>query len=101
MGEPFRSIKTMNETFDDDGAYFKKGRYIEQLKAFTAVFRRNQILILSSQSMFDDTAHLMESIRKFINVKKDETFHRPLPHGMCCILHSKKNLRTSLQFTNL
>lgn len=77
----------MNETFDDDeDTYFRKGRYIEQLKAFTSVFRRNQILILSSQGMFDDTAHLMESIRKFINVKKDEAFHRPLPHGTYCIL---------------
>ena len=71
----------MNETFENGDKFFRKGRYIEQLKAFTSVFRRNQILILSSQQMFEETAHLMESIRKFINVKKDETFHRSLPHG--------------------
>lgn len=81
MGEDFNSIKTMNETYGGNVTFFRKGRYIEQLHKFTSVFRRDQILVLSSQGMFDHTSSLMESIRKFIHVKKDESFNRPLPHG--------------------
>ena len=71
----------MNETFDGNSTFFRKGRYVEQLQAFTKIFRRDQIMILSSTGIFKNTQAIMENIRKFIGVKEHESFDVPLPHG--------------------
>lgn len=72
----------MNETFDGNSTFFRKGRYVEQLQAFTKIFRRDQIMILSSTGIFKNTQEIMENIRKFIGVREHESFDVPLPHGM-------------------
>jgi hypothetical protein len=80
-GQKFREVQTMNETYHDNATFFRKGRYLEQLQAFTRVFKRSQIMILSSDGLFKNTTAIMEKIRKFIGVERDETFTRSLPHG--------------------
>lgn len=81
LGESFAQIRTMNETYINS-TYFKKGHYVEQLAAFTKVFRRDQILIFSSAGAFQSTANVMESIRQFIGVREHDSFYKSLPHGM-------------------
>lgn len=81
LGQKFNEVKTMNETFDGNSTFFRKGRYIEQLQAFTKIFRRDQIMVLSSTGIFKNTQVIMENIRKFIDVKEHESFDVPLPHG--------------------
>jgi hypothetical protein len=81
MGEKFSDVKTMNETFVGNYTIFKKGYYVDQLLAFTNVFKRNQIMVISSVGMYKDTAGVMENIRKFINVEEDDSFLGQLPHG--------------------
>lgn len=89
LGEKFHEVKTMNETFDGNSTFFRKGRYIEQLQAFTKNFRRDQIMVLSSTGIFKNTQVIMENIRKFIDVKEHESFDVPLPHGKYVIrVHS-------------
>jgi hypothetical protein len=81
MGEKFSDVKTMNETFVGNYTIFKKGYYVDQLLAFTNVFKRSQIMVISSVGMYKDTAGMMENIRKFINVEEDDSFLGQLPHG--------------------
>lgn len=81
MGEKFRDIKTMNETFVGNYSIFKKGYYVNQLVAFTNVFKRSQIMVISSVGMYKDTSGMMENIRKFINVEEHDSFLSQLPHG--------------------
>ena len=81
MGQKFRDIQTMNETYRNNATFFRKGRYLEQLQAFTRVFKRRQIMILSSEGIFKNTTAIMERVRRFIGVNRDETFTRSLPHG--------------------
>ena len=93
MGEKFSDVQTMNETFVGNYTLFKKGYYIEQLLAFTDVFKRSQIMVISSVGMYKDTPGMMEAIRKFINVEEDDSFLGQLPHGtrpfVCgCLLNS-------------
>ena len=70
----------MNETFNFNVSFYRKGRYIEQLQAFTAVFQRKQLLVLSSEGIFEDTAGTLERIRKFIGIKRSSVFDLALPH---------------------
>lgn len=81
MGEKFREIRTLNETYSKNDTFFRKGRYLEQLLSFTKVFKRRQLMILSSEGMFKNTTAIMERVRKFIGVERDESFERSLPHG--------------------
>ena len=92
LGETFAQIRTMNETYINS-TYFKKGHYVEQLAAFTKVFRRDQILIFSSAGAFQSTANVMESIRQFIGLKEHDSFYKSLPHGMFrnCVTLSERN----------
>lgn len=81
MGEKFSDVKTMNETFVGNYTIFKKGYYVDQLLAFTNVFKRSQVMVISSVGMYKDTSGMMENIRKFINVEEDDSFLGQLPHG--------------------
>ena len=71
----------MNETYTSNSTFFRKGRYLEQLQAFTKVFDRKQMLIISSIEIFRDPKNVMEVIRKFIDVPPDASFLKSLPHG--------------------
>ena len=97
LGESFAQIRTMNETYINS-TYFKKGHYVEQLAAFTKVFRRDQILIFSSAGAFQNTANVMESIRQFIGVREHDSFYKSLPHGMFRNCDSLQNAIIDLNY---
>ena len=91
-GQTFVNIKTLNETFDGNATFFRKGRYLEQLQSFVKVFQRKQLFVLSSAEMFKNTKNVMELIRQFIDVPDDPIFQKALPHGkskvFSCLFHT-------------
>ena len=91
-GQTFVNVKTLNETFDGNATFFRKGRYLEQLQSFVKVFQRKQLFVLSSAEMFKNTKNIMELIRQFIDVPDDPIFQKALPHGKSevipCLFHT-------------
>ena len=87
-GRKFADMKTMKEMHDILTSKMHgrhndtrlKGRYVEQLQALTKHFRRNQILVLSSVAIFKNTSMIMEYVRQFLELPKDEIFSLPFPH---------------------
>lgn len=73
-GLKFSDVKTIKEVTeesgfkDKDGLDTRHGRYIEQLQEFTKYFRRDQIMVLNSQVIFDDAASVIKNIYQFLNV---------------------------------
>jgi Sulfotransferase domain len=80
VGLKFSDVKTIQELYKGSSSDHRKGRYLEQLEAFVKYFRRNQILIISSVAIFQNTQEIVEKIRAFIDVPRDESFTKPLPH---------------------
>ena len=66
-GLKFSDVKTIKEVTeesgfkDKDGLDTRHGRYIEQLQEFTKYFRRDQIMVLNSQVIFDDAASVIRT----------------------------------------
>ena len=85
-GIRYSEVKTLSEmniesNFQNgDGQDTRRGRYVEQLENFSKYFRRNQIMIISSTAIFDDSRDILERIRKFIGVQPDASFAQQLPH---------------------
>ena len=79
-GFDFKSVKTPAEMYNWSSIHNRKGRYLEQLQAFTKYFKRSQIFIISSVAIFKNSLDIMERIRRFIDVSPDESFQQPLPH---------------------
>jgi hypothetical protein len=82
-GQSFSEIKTFNETKVSNYYDIKKSyahSYKDQLEAFCKVFRRDQLLVLSSDKLIQNTTEIMERIRKFIDIKTDKSFQKSLPH---------------------
>ena len=87
-GRKFSEMKTMKEMHDILTSKMHgrhndtrlKGRYVEQLQTLTKHFRRNQIMVLSSVAIFKNTSAIMELIRQFLELPKDEIFSLPFPH---------------------
>lgn len=80
-GGLFSDILTMSEknkhrTWDDRIIY----TYVHQLMNFAKIFKRSQILVISSTDIFTNTASVMERIRMFLNVPSDPSFSQTLPH---------------------
>lgn len=73
-GMKFSDVRTIKEwteesDFKDAGGQdTRHGRYIEQLQEFSKFFRRDQILVLNSQVIFDDASSIIKNIYQFINV---------------------------------
>jgi hypothetical protein len=82
-GKLFTDIKTMSERSKNDGSdqnMHIMNSYVHQLKKFAAVFKRNQIMVLSSADVFQNTASVMDRIRKFIDVPAHKAFDGKIPH---------------------
>lgn len=79
-GVRFSDVKTIQELYRGIASDHRKGRYLEQLVAFTKVFRRDQILVLSSAAVFQNTPAMVEKIRQFIGVTKDSSLLKSFPH---------------------
>jgi hypothetical protein len=82
-GKLFTDIKTMSERSKNDGSdqnMHIMNTYVHQLTKFTAVFKRSQIMVLSSTEIFQNTAKVMERIRKFIDVPPHKSFEGQILH---------------------
>jgi hypothetical protein len=79
-GVQFSDVKTIQELYRGIESDHRKGRYLEQLQAFTKVFRRDQILVMSSAAVFQNTPAMVEKIRQFIGVTKDPSLMKSFPH---------------------
>ena len=55
------------------------GRYIEHILEFSKYFRRDQLLVLSSQAIFDDATSIMKKVYKFIDVPDEKVVTQVLP----------------------
>lgn len=79
-GQKFSNIKTLREMNLEsnfttrNGEDTRNGRYINHIQKFLEHFRRDQLLVISSQAIFDEstTSSIMKSIYKFIEIP-DET----------------------------
>ncbi len=49
-------------------SYLSRGIYIDQLLVWSSFFQRNQMLILKSEDLFDDTANALERMLEFLDV---------------------------------
>ena len=84
-GQKFVDVKTIKELseetkfLDTKGVDTRYGRYIEQLQEFTKYFRRDQLLILNSQVIFDDAASIMNNVYQFLNVPDEKVPNLVLP----------------------
>ena len=52
-------------------SYLSRSRYIEQLDRYHSYFKKEQILIIKSEDMFNETAKEYTKIRKFLGLKED------------------------------
>ena len=77
-GQKFTGIKTLSEMnlesnfTSRNGEDTRYGRYIDHIKEFLHYFRRDQLLVLSSQAVFDDASSIMKKIYKFIDVPEEK-----------------------------
>lgn len=75
-GQKFSSIKTLREMnlgsnfTSRNGEDTRNGKYIDHIQEFSKYFRRDQLLVLSSQAIFDETttSSIMKKIYKFIEI---------------------------------
>ena len=88
LGQSFDDLKTMNETYASTAIYFERGRYVEQLQAFAKIFRRDQLMVLSSVDTFKNSAVIVERVRRFLNAPPHKSLLRSMPHGMYRIICS-------------
>lgn len=85
QGQMFKDVKTIKEMTDEshfrdeNGVDTRYGRYIEQLQEFTKYFRRDQLLVLNSQVIFDDAPSVMKNIYQFIGVPDEIVANQVLP----------------------
>lgn len=56
------------------------GDYINQLETFVKVFRRDQLLILSSTAIFQNSSKVMDAIAGFLEVSKPAAWDGEFPH---------------------
>ena len=53
-------------------SYVARSRYLEQLDRYEALFPKRQLLVLKSEDLFTNTAHVWEQIQHFLKL-------RPIP----------------------
>ena len=81
LGQPFNGISTIKEMRVGEGLEMMGAQYLSQLKKIAEVFRRDQILILSTTALIQNTTYIMERIRRFLDIPEHKSFLRPLPHN--------------------
>jgi hypothetical protein len=84
-GQKFAEIMTLQEMNQEsnftarNGEDTRYGRYIDHVQEFLKRFRRDQLLILSSQAIFDDASSVMKKVYKFLEVPEDKVVSQILP----------------------
>ena len=56
-------------------------QYLPQLQSMLKVFKRDQILILATSALIQNTTFIMERVRQFLVLPPHKSFSRPLPHN--------------------
>ena len=56
------------------------GDYVNQLESFVQVFRRDQLLILPSTAVFQNSSKAMDAIAGFLEISKPAAWSGPFPH---------------------
>ena len=86
----FAAIKTYGECFSSAehnasfhlpfvGRCHTRGNYAQQLKVFSRYFRRDQILVLNSELLFNNSVTLMPAIAEFLGVRPSSLWAPPFP----------------------
>lgn len=81
LGQTFDHINTIREMRLIEGNEMMGAQYLSQLKKIAEVFRRDQILVLSTTALIQNTTYIMERIRRFLDIPEHKSFLRPLPHN--------------------
>ena len=59
----------------------RSGRYVEQFEHFTDYFRRDQILVINSGAVFQNSSAVMEIIAKFLGIEMIPEWYGSFPHN--------------------
>ena len=77
----FNMMNTMREADMLHARHIRRsGRYAEQLGNFTTYFRRDQLFVLSSQTLFRNTSTVMDALSQFLGVEKVKRWDEAMPH---------------------
>ncbi|MFG6103939.1 sulfotransferase [Leptothoe sp. EHU-05/26/07-4] len=74
-------------------SYKSRGRYAEQLKRFLEYFPRKNVLILSSEQLFQNPASVLHQVCQFIDIDTDYKFKKLRPRN---IASNRVNIRPSV-----
>jgi len=78
--ETFAEADAKRNSKERDSHIHRSGRYVEQLEHFIRNFKRDQILIISSDAVFKNSSAVMDSVSGFLGVKKIDAWNGPFPH---------------------
>jgi len=79
--EPQRIEGELEKMYDDESyysyayqhfTYLERGKYVKQLEKWFKYFNNDQILIIKSESLFEDTNNTMEIIFKFLDLPNEK-----------------------------
>ena len=59
-------------------SYFNRSLYLKQLDRYEKLFNRNQIIVLKSESMFEQGKHTIKKLRKFLQIKEEMNIEVPV-----------------------
>jgi hypothetical protein len=84
LGAGFEYTKTLQELRVKDDIFMYGGQYAPQLRHVVEVFRRDQVLVLSTAMLIANTTHVVERILRFLGLPPamdSAVLGRPLPHN--------------------
>jgi len=84
LGKSFLKTKTMREIRIKEQRFIYGGQYAAQLRHVVEVFRRDQVLVLSTAMLIANTTHVVERILRFLGLPPamdSAVLGRPLPHN--------------------
>lgn len=81
-GAFFSDMKTLGEeeVQKENKHIHRSGRYVEQLEVFAQYFKRNQILVLNSATVFKNSTRVMEIVSDFLALDFIDDWKGPFPH---------------------
>jgi len=81
-GALFTDMKTLGEeeSQKENVHIHRSGRYVEQLEMFVQYFKRNQILVLNSGTVFKNSTRVMEVVSEFLGLQFIDVWKESFPH---------------------
>ena len=88
LGRDRMKFEDLNTFMEYDRKHLKEaithihrgGDYVSQLETFVKIFRRDQILVLASTAMFQNTSKAMDAIAGFLEISKPAAWNGEFPH---------------------